>query len=102
MDAFRTGRPADRSGLRAGHGRVAGLGVSLATLALVGALPVARPRYLDAVPANVISPPTAAAVFDAMVGQLWVGLLAVLALGLVVAAVAFLSGHRHLIGQLRR
>ena len=70
----------------------AGLGMALAMLAVAIALAVIRPIYLNAVPDTVLPADAAAAVFDTVVWYLRITLRAVLALGLLVALGAFLTG----------
>jgi hypothetical protein len=69
----------------------AGAGAAVAMLAIGVALAVARPLYLEALPPPV-NRYAAAAVFDQVVTFLRTNLRAVLALGLILALVAFLSG----------
>jgi hypothetical protein len=69
-----------------------GLGVALAMLAVGAALAVGRRLYLDGVPSDVLPPDAAAVLYDTLVRYLREALRALLVLGLVVAAAAFLTG----------
>lgn len=78
-----------------GHRRalIAGaLGVAGGMLALGVALAVARPLYLDAVPADALPREAAAAVFDTLVRFLRNGLRTTAVLALLVALAAFVTG----------
>jgi hypothetical protein len=68
------------------------LGVVAAMIALGVALAVGRVLYIDAVPADVLTPAAAGTVFDTLVRFLRTGLRALAVLGLVVALAAFLTG----------
>jgi hypothetical protein len=68
------------------------LGVVAAMVALGVALAVGRVLYIDAVPADVLTPAAAGTVFDTLVRFLRTGLRALAVLGLVVALDAFLTG----------
>lgn len=70
----------------------AATGVALAMVLLGVALALIRPRYLAAIPDDVLPPDAAMAVFDTIVVYLRTALRAVLALAVVVAAIAYLSG----------
>ena len=71
---------------------IIGLAVAV-TMALVGvALTIARSRYLAAVPAETLSQPAAAAAFDTLAQPLRTTVRAVLAIGLFLAAGAFIMG----------
>jgi hypothetical protein len=77
-----------------GHRRAlvgAGLGVAASMLVLGAALAIARPLYLDALPATA-SQNAAGAVFDTLVTFLRQALRATLVAGLIIAAGAFLTG----------
>ncbi|MBB5788979.1 hypothetical protein [Jiangella mangrovi] len=69
----------------------AGIGLAVAMLLLGAALTIARPLYLGALPAEV-NDAAAGAVFDQVVSLLRTTLRTVLAAGLAVALVAWLSG----------
>lgn len=69
----------------------AGLGAIVAMLVLALTLALARPLYLDALPSEV-DPDAAGAVFDQVVSFLKSTLRVVLVLGLIVTAIAFLTG----------
>ncbi|WP_116948883.1 hypothetical protein [Jiangella endophytica] len=69
----------------------AGIGLALSMLVLGAALTIARPIYLGALPAEV-DDAAAGALFDQVVSLLRTTLRAVLAVGLVVALVAWLTG----------
>jgi hypothetical protein len=71
----------------------AALGVAVSMVVLALALTVFRSIYLDAVPASVLPHDAAAVLYDTIVRFLRLGLRTVLALGLVVATGAFLSGQ---------
>jgi hypothetical protein len=70
-----------------------GLGVAGSMLLLGAALAVARPIYLNAVPATVLPRNAAGVVFDTLVRFLQDSLRATALIGLVVAAGAFLVGQ---------
>jgi hypothetical protein len=70
----------------------AGLGVAASMLVLAIGLLIARSIYLNSVPSSVLPADAAAAAFDAMVYFIKVGLRVVLAVGLVVALGAFITG----------
>jgi len=70
----------------------AGVGVVLAMLLLGGGLAVARPMYLNAIPSGAVPSDAAAALFDQVVALLRISLRMVLAVGLIVAVTAYLSG----------
>ena len=70
----------------------AALGLAASMLVLAIGLLIARSIYLSSVPSSVLPADAAAAGFDAFVHFIKEGLRAVLALGLVVAIAAFLSG----------
>jgi hypothetical protein len=71
----------------------AGLGVAAAMVVLALGLVIFRSVYLNAVPAQVLPHDAAAVLYDTIVRFLRLGLRAVLVLGLVVAAGAFLTGQ---------
>jgi hypothetical protein len=70
----------------------AALGVAAGMVVLALGLLVFRSIYLNGVPADVLPQDAAAVLYDTIVRFLRVGLRAVLVLGLVVAAGAFLTG----------
>ena len=70
----------------------AALGVAASMLVLAIGLLIARSIYLSSVPPSVLPGDAAAAAFDAMVHFIRVGLRVVLAVGLVVAIGAFITG----------
>jgi hypothetical protein len=70
----------------------AGLGVAASMAVLALGIAVGRVFYLDAIPAETLPADAAAAVYDALVSFLRLGLRAVLVAALIVAAGAFLSG----------
>ncbi|WP_457029507.1 hypothetical protein [Kitasatospora sp. P5_F3] len=72
------------------------LGAAGASLILVVGLVVARHYYLDHLPAQVQSPEAAAAIFDTLLRFLRVSARTVIALGVVVALGAYLSGSGRL------
>ena len=72
------------------------LGAAAACLILAIGLVVIRHYYLDHLPAKVQSPAAAAAVFDTLLRFLRISLRTVLALGVVVALGAYLSGSGRL------
>jgi hypothetical protein len=71
-------------------GAAGGLALSMVLLGV--GLAVARPLYLDAVPANALPTDAAAAIFDQLVVYLRTALRSVLAAALIVMAAAYLSG----------
>jgi hypothetical protein len=71
---------------------VVGLGVAASMVVLAIGLLIARTIYLNSVPASVLPTDAAAAAFDALVHFLRVGLRVVLAVGLVIAIGAFITG----------
>jgi len=73
----------------------AGLGLAASMLVLAIGLLIARAIYLNSVPPSVLPADAAAAAFDAMVHFIKVGLRVVLAVGLVVALGAFITGPAH-------
>jgi hypothetical protein len=78
-----------------GHRRAligAGLGLAGSMLLLGAGLLIFRGVYLNSVPASVLPADAAAALFDTLVRFIKEGLRAILVLGLVVAAGAFLVG----------
>jgi hypothetical protein len=81
---------AARGRRRALIGAALGLAGSMLVLAII--LLIARSIYLNSVPPTVLPADAAAAAFDAMVHFIKVGLRVVLAVGLVVALGAFLTG----------
>jgi hypothetical protein len=70
----------------------AGLGLAASMLVLAIGLQIARSIYLSSVPSSVLPGDAAAAVYDAFVHFIKVGLRVVLAVGLVVAIGAFFTG----------
>ena len=70
----------------------AGLGLAASMLVLAAGLAIARTIYLNSVPKNVLPSDAAAALFDTFVRFIKDGLRALLAVGLLVAAGAFLTG----------
>jgi hypothetical protein len=70
----------------------AGLGLAASMLVPAVGLFIFRGIYLNSVPSNVLPADAAAALFDTLVGFIKQGLRTVLAVGLVVAAGAFLTG----------
>ncbi len=70
----------------------AALGLAASMLVLAIGLLIARSIYLNSVPPSVLPGDAAAAAFDAMVYFIRVGLRVVLAVGLVVAIGAFITG----------
>lgn len=71
---------------------VVGLGVAASMVVLAIGLLIARTIYLNSVPASVLPTDAAAAAYDALVHFLKEGLRVVLAVGLVIAAGAFITG----------
>ena len=69
-----------------------GLGVAASMVVLAIGLLIARAIYLNSVPASVLPTDAAAAAFDALVHFLRQGLRVVLAVGLVIAIGAFITG----------
>jgi hypothetical protein len=70
----------------------AGLGLAASMLILAIGLLIARSIYLNSVPPSVLPADAAAAAYDAMVHFIKIGLRVVLAVGLVVALGAFITG----------
>jgi hypothetical protein len=70
----------------------AGLGLAASMLVPAVGLFIFRGIYLGSVPSSVLPPDAAAALFDTLVGFIKEGLRTVLAVGLVAAAGAFLTG----------
>jgi hypothetical protein len=70
----------------------AGLGFAASMLVLAAGLLIVRGAYLNAVPSDTLPSDAAAAAFDIMVRFIRLALRALLLVGLVVAAGAFLSG----------
>lgn len=79
----------------------AGIAAVIAMLALGVVLAIARPLYLDALPPSVDAG-AAAAIFDQVVSSLRTTLRTVLAAGLVVALVAYVTGPSARAAGLRR
>jgi hypothetical protein len=79
----------------------AGLGLAGAMLVLAIGLLIARSIYLSSVPSSVLPADAAAAAFDAFVHFIKVTLRVVLAVGLVVAIGAFLTGPSRMAVQIR-
>jgi hypothetical protein len=71
---------------------VAGLGVAASMVVLAIGLLIARTIYLNTVPSNVLPADAASAAFDALIHFLREGLRVVLAVGLVIAIGAFITG----------
>ena len=71
---------------------VVGLGVAASMVVLAIGLLIARTIYLNSVPPSVLPTDAAAAAFDALVHFLREGLRVVLAVGLVIAIGAFITG----------
>ena len=71
---------------------VVGLGVAASMVVLAIGLLIARTIYLNSVPPSVLPADAAAAAFDALVHFLREGLRVVLAVGLVIAIGAFITG----------
>jgi hypothetical protein len=71
---------------------VVGLGVAASMVVLAIGLLIARTIYLNSVPASVLPTDAAAAAYDALVHFLRQGLRVVLAVGLVIAIGAFITG----------
>jgi hypothetical protein len=70
----------------------AGLGFAASMLVLAAGLQIFRSVYLNSVPSSVLPSDAAAALFDTFVRFIKEGLRALLVLGLVVAAAAFVTG----------
>jgi hypothetical protein len=70
----------------------AGLGFAVSMFVLAAVLLIVRGAYLNAVPASTLPSDAAAAAFDILVRFIRLALRALLLVGLVVAAGAFLSG----------
>lgn len=70
----------------------AGLGFAASMFVLAATLLIVRNAYLNAIPNNTLPSDAAAAAFDIMVRFIRLALRALLLVGLVVAAAAFLSG----------
>ena len=70
----------------------AGLGLAASMLVLAAGLLIFRSVYLNSVPSNVLPSDAAAALFDTLVRFIKEALRAILVVGLVVAAAAFLTG----------
>jgi len=79
----------------------AALGLAASMLVLAIGLLIARTIYLSSVPPTVLPGDAAAAAFDAMVYFIKVGLRVVLAVALVVAIGAFITGPSHTAIQTR-
>jgi hypothetical protein len=77
------------------------LGLAASMLVLAIGLLIARTIYLNSVPPSVLPGDAAAAAFDAMVYFIKVGLRVVLAVALVVAIGAFITGPSHTAIQTR-
>ena len=71
---------------------VVGLGVAASMVVLAIGLLIARTIYLNSVPSTVLPADAASAAFDALVHFLKEGLRVVLAVGLVIAIGAFITG----------
>jgi hypothetical protein len=70
----------------------AGLGLAASMLVLAAGLLIFRSIYLNSVPGSVLPSDAAAALFDTLVRFIKEGLRAILVVGLIVAAAAFLTG----------
>jgi len=79
----------------------AALGLAASMLVLAVGLLIARSIYLNSVPPSVLPGDAAASAFDAMVYFIKVGLRVVLAVALVVAIGAFITGPSHTAIQTR-
>jgi hypothetical protein len=79
----------------------AGLGLAASMLVLAIGLLIARSIYLSSVPSSVLPADAAAAAFDAFVHFIKVTLRVVLAVGLVVALGAFITGPSRMAVQVR-
>jgi len=79
----------------------ASLGLAASMLVLAIGLVIARSIYLSSVPPSVLPGDAAAAAFDAMVYFIRIGLRVVLAVGLVVAIGAFITGSSRTAVQTR-
>ena len=79
----------------------AGLGLAASMLVLAIGLLIARSIYLSSVPSSVLPADAAAAAFDAFVHFIKVTLRVVLAVGLVVALGAFVTGPSRMAVQIR-
>jgi hypothetical protein len=79
----------------------AGLGLAASMLVLAIGLLIGRSIYLSSVPSNVLPADAAAAVWDAFVHFIKVTLRVVLAVGLVVALGAFITGPSRMAIQIR-
>ena len=77
------------------------LGLAASMLVLAIGLLIARTIYLNSVPSNALPADAAGAAFDAMVYFIKVGLRVVLAVALVVAIGAFITGPSHTAIQTR-
>jgi hypothetical protein len=77
------------------------LGLAASMLVLAIGLLIARTIYLNSVPSNVLPADAAGAAFDAMVYFIKVGLRVVLAVALVIAIGAFITGPSHTAIQTR-
>ena len=80
----------------------AALGFAASMLVLAAALAIARGIYLNSVPQSVLPSNAAAAAYDTLVRFIKEALRALLVLGLVVAAGAFLAGPANLAVRTRR
>ncbi|GIF12907.1 hypothetical protein [Actinoplanes teichomyceticus] len=80
---------------------VAGFGTAAVLLALLGALALGRGYYLRHLPAGGIASGAAAAVWDALVGQLRLRVLAVVAAGLTIGLGGWLTGPGRAARELR-
>jgi hypothetical protein len=90
--------------LAPGHRRmlaVAGSGIALSLLALLGALALGRNYYLTHLPPGTLPADAAAVVWDTMTQQLIVRLETVILVGLVIALGAWLTGPGRLAHTLR-
>ncbi|MGC4934757.1 hypothetical protein ACLQ3C_13870 [Gordonia sp. DT30] len=81
-----------RSGRRWRTLAVAGVAVVIAMLLLAIAILVGRMIYLDNVPADVLSPGAAQAIFDTVIAPMRLALRAVAVVGLVLALVGYFAG----------
>ncbi len=80
----------------------AGLGLAASMVVLAAGLLIFRSIYLKSVPSNVLPSDAAAVLFDTLVRFIKEGLRALLVVGLVVAAAAFLTGPSVTAVRIRR
>ncbi|MEU6827504.1 hypothetical protein ABZ894_02520 [Nocardia beijingensis] len=79
-----------------------GLALAAGMLILAVALIVARALYLDAIPADVLSPEAATAIIDTVLVPLRTALRGLAVLGLAIALGAYLTGNSASAGAVRR